>query len=69
MGNNIKKKRKQLLDEKSLLKHNDIYELKIDYIFTSPSAASDFVLGRASNGWIEWKYEDGKTLDEVKRQK
>ncbi|MBE0582509.1 MAG: DUF4357 domain-containing protein [Desulfofustis sp.] len=26
------------------------------------------VLGRRSNGWIEWKYKDGKTLDEVKRK-
>lgn len=26
------------------------------------------VLGREANGWNEWKYEDGRTLDEVHRQ-
>jgi hypothetical protein len=26
------------------------------------------VLARNANGWREWKYPDGKTLDEVKRQ-
>jgi hypothetical protein len=26
------------------------------------------VLARRANGWIEWKYKDGKTLDEVKRK-
>ncbi len=38
-----------------------------DYIFNSPSAAAGVVLGRNANGWIEWKNEDGKTLDELKR--
>jgi len=26
------------------------------------------VLARSANGWIEWKYPDGRTLDEVKRK-
>ena len=34
-------------------------------VFTSPSGASNFVLGGASNGWAVWKTEDGETLDEV----
>jgi hypothetical protein len=25
------------------------------------------LLGRSSNGWKEWKNEDGVTLDELKR--
>lgn len=39
-----------------------------DQIFNSPSYASNVVLGRQSNGWIEWKNSEGKTLDELKRQ-
>ncbi len=39
-----------------------------DTIFNSPSAAAAFVLGRRANGWTEWKNEEGKTLDEVKRK-
>jgi hypothetical protein len=38
-----------------------------DHIFNSPSQAAADVLARNANGWIEWKYPDGKTLDEVKR--
>jgi hypothetical protein len=25
------------------------------------------VMGRSANGWVEWKNQQGKTLDEVKR--
>jgi hypothetical protein len=39
-----------------------------DHLFRSPSAAGQALLGRTSNGWIEWKNSQGKTLDEVKRQ-
>ena len=39
-----------------------------DHVFPSPSQAAAIVLARSANGWIEWKYEDGKTLDEVKRR-
>jgi hypothetical protein len=35
-----------------------------DQLFITPS---DMVLGRSSNGWIEWKNKNGKTLDELKR--
>ena len=38
-----------------------------DYIFSSPSAAADVVMGRACNGWTGWKGKDGKTLDEDMR--
>ncbi|HBS27340.1 MAG TPA: hypothetical protein DD827_09500 [Gammaproteobacteria bacterium] len=34
----------------------------------SPSGSAVVVLARRANGWLEWKYKDGKTLDEVKRQ-
>jgi hypothetical protein len=35
-----------------------------DIVFPSPSAASNFVLGRSSNGLTEWKKENGETLKE-----
>jgi len=34
-------------------------------VFSSPSAAAVFVLGRSSNGYVEWKTAEGKTLKEV----
>lgn len=38
-----------------------------DHLFKSPSMAALSLLGRTCNGWIEWKDNNGKTLDEVKR--
>jgi len=44
-----------------------VLEFTEDQIFSSPSAASCVVLGRSSNGWIDWKNKNAKTLDELKR--
>lgn len=41
------------------------YLLKMDYVFKSPSTASSVVLGRSSNGWLDWKNKEGKSLDDV----
>lgn len=39
-----------------------------DHLFGSPSAAAFVVTGRSTNGWVEWKDKNGRTLDELKRQ-
>lgn len=39
-----------------------------NYVFNSPSTAGGVVLGRSTNGWTKWKDQEGRTLDEVKRQ-
>lgn len=39
-----------------------------DYLFSYPRMAAVAVQGRSANGWMEWKADNGKTLDEVKRQ-
>lgn len=41
--------------------------LLIDFLFKSPSGASDFVLGASTNGNKEWKTIDGKTLKDTER--
>ena len=52
-----------------LLKEQDgHYILQENKLFSSVSTASSIVLGRKSNGWLEWKNNDGKTLDELKRK-
>jgi hypothetical protein len=40
-----------------------------DYAFGTPSNAAAVVAGRHTNGWIEWKYSDGRTLSDVHRGK
>jgi len=44
------------------------YSFTQNYIFNSPSAAAAVVLARRANGWLEWKDEDGNTLDKNERQ-
>lgn len=39
-----------------------------DHLFGSPSMAAIALTGRTSNGWIDWKAKDGRTLDDVKRK-
>ena len=36
-----------------------------DYVFASPSTAAMIMLGRTSNGRVEWKTADGRTLKEL----
>lgn len=62
-----KEKRQQLLEQYSVNKGDKLI-LESDITFASPSTASMFVLGRPSNGWIDWKDKDGQTLDSVYRK-
>jgi hypothetical protein len=59
--------RTKLMEEEILIDEGNVYRFTDDYIFSSPSAASGVITGRRSNGWVEWKFKDGKTLDEVVR--
>lgn len=63
------KHRQRLIDSGDLVLDNGTYRFQRDVLFRSPSGASDVVLGRSSNGWIEWRDSAGRTLDELKRQK
>lgn len=62
-------KRQEYLEDKTIVQNPDgKYYLTKVISFKSPSGASDFVLGGSTNGWVEWKDKDGKTLDELFRQ-
>ena len=67
-GTYVKTWRDQLIKDGVLQKGEDVCKFTQDHIFSSPSTAACVALGRNANGWLEWKYKDGKTLDEVKRQ-
>ena len=60
---------RQRLIEEGILAAGEggIYRFTRDYLFKSPSGASDTILGRSTSGWQEWRNEAGKTLDELKR--
>ena len=67
-------RQKLLIQRQNAVKNGDIVEeggkfiLKVSISFSSPSAAAEFVLGYAANGWVEWKNKEGKTLDEIYRK-
>lgn len=46
-------------------KDENLYIFIKDYVFNSPSAASDIVLGNSTSGWKKWKTKNGKTLEET----
>lgn len=63
------KNRQRLIDAGTLMQEGNAYVFQKDVLFGSPSGASDVVLGRSSNGWLEWKDASGRTLDALKRRK
>jgi hypothetical protein len=67
-GPYVKNWRTQLINDGVLTKAGNVYKFSQNHIFSSPSTAAAVVLARRANGWTEWKYKDGKTLDQVKRQ-
>lgn len=60
--------RNELIDSGNLQQIDNAFILKKTLSFKTPSGASDFVLGGSTNGWLEWKDENGKTLDELYRK-
>lgn len=59
--------RRKLQENEILIENGDLLVFKEDYVFNSPSTAGSVILGRATNGWTQWKDQKGKTLDELKR--
>ena len=60
--------REDLISSGLLKEQDGHYVLQENKLFSSVSTASSIVLGRRSNGWLEWKNKDGKTLDEIERK-
>lgn len=60
--------RDNLIEAKVIIQEGDVFVFQDDHLFSSPSSAACQVLGRNANGWREWKTNEGKTLDELKRK-
>ncbi|MGA2175643.1 MAG: DUF4357 domain-containing protein [Verrucomicrobiota bacterium] len=59
--------RAKLLDSGVMREEGDTVIFEKDHLFPTPSMAAVALLGRTVNGWLEWKTEDGITLDTVQR--
>ena len=64
----IEKQRQTALTNGNIVCIDGKYKLNVSVSFTSPSSAAMFALGGSTNGWVEWKDKDGKTLDELYRK-
>lgn len=60
--------RRKLLETKILIEQNGKLIFDEDAVFNSPSAASNMVLGRNSNGFTEWVNKNGLTFKDVQEQ-
>lgn len=58
-------RRQKLIDSKTLELNGNKYVFADDAVFTSVSSAAMAVLGRESNGHIEWVDQQGRTYKEV----
>jgi hypothetical protein len=57
--------RRVLVAQGVLADDGPVYRLTQDYVFNSPSTAAGILLGRSSNGRVEWKDANGRTLKEI----
>lgn len=62
------RQREELISQQSIVNADGKNILKVTVEFDTPSGASNFVLGGSTNGWLEWKNKDDKTLDELYRK-
>ena len=62
------RQREELLQKGDITVNGNKYILNVILEFNTPSGASDFVLGGSTNGWMEWKNKNGKTLDDIYRK-
>ncbi|MFN3590398.1 MAG: GIY-YIG nuclease family protein [Spirosomataceae bacterium] len=60
----MKKLRDNLIAENIIIKENDNWILKRDYLFSSSSTAAMIIMGRSANGLTEWKMKSGETLQD-----
>lgn len=65
----VKNLRAPLFESGSLMTEGSEVVFAKDHLFKTPSAAAYVLLGKSSNGWIDWKAKSGETLDVLKRQK
>jgi len=61
----VKARRQELIANGTLVREGDIVRLSRDTAFGSPSTAAMMMMGRNTNGRLQWKSADGRTLKEL----
>ncbi len=66
--NQVESARTPLIVNNVLKDHNETQLIFTeDYLFKTPSGAAIVILGRTSNGWVDWKNAAGQSLHDIKR--
>lgn len=60
--------RRKLIETNIMVENGDKLVFAEDAVFNSPSAASNMILGRNSNGFTEWVNKQGMTFKEVQEK-
>jgi hypothetical protein len=58
--------RRELVEAGILVWQGDSLRFARSHVFSSPSAAAVTVLGGHANGWNEWKFSDGRSLNDLR---
>lgn len=61
--------RENMIKDGTLVQDGNVYKFNSNHIFPSPSTAAAVIVGSEVDGWQVWKDKNGKTLDEVQREK
>lgn len=61
----MKALRRTLLENGVLADAGDVFKVTQDYTFSSPSTAAGVILGRSSNGRLDWKDKEGHSLKDL----
>lgn len=64
-GRTVNRLREEMRDKGLLVEEGGRLRLTKDYEFSAPSTAAGVLLGRTSNGRVEWKSADGTTLKDL----
>jgi hypothetical protein len=68
VGTSGERLRERLLESGVAMVVGETIVFQKDHLFGSPSTAAMALMGRTSNGWLDWKSRDGRTLDALKNQ-
>ena len=60
--------RQKLIDKGVIEVRGDQLVFLENVLMGTPSGTSTLVLGASSNGWVDWKTQDGKTLDAATKE-
>jgi hypothetical protein len=64
----IKNIRNKLIEKEILIKKDNYYIFTKDYEFKTPSGAGKVIKGSTSNGWTDWKFENGQPIQVIRKK-